>query len=184
MIKFENILKFLTLFLSGDLKLEHQSPDYIMEKFEKYFGTEVDIIKSPCTTKLYKRHNEIWKHDDYRINSIFNFFYSVYSWSKQNDIEIDWGNSSSQAIVYHSHFNSGINNILCEPEMIVRLFEENIGKLSETHNKVVDGLHPIIKKDIYNVYFNSVEEENQKFFIKLERKEKLNKIVKDGKRKI
>ena len=185
MIKFENIIKFLSLFMSGDLNLAKESPDYIMEKFEKYFGTDIEIRKSICTTKLYEKHNKIWNHNDYRINSIFNFFYSVYSWAKQNDIEIDWGHKiPHKALIWHSEWNTGINNILCEPEWIVRLFEENIGDFSQIHDEERDGLHPLLKRDLYDVYFNSVEEENKEYFLKLERKEKLNKIVKDGKRKI
>ena len=180
MIKFENIMKFLTIFLSGDLKLEHQSPDYIMEKFEKYFGKELKIIQSNCVTTLYEKHNKIWNHNDYRINSILNFLYAVHNWTKENNIEIKWGSKMPhKVVVYHSHFNSGINNILCEPEVIVELFKENIGNFSDIHNEENGGLHPTLIKDIYNVYFNSTKEDNENYFLKLERKEKLNKINKN-----
>jgi len=180
MIKFENIIKFLTIFMSGDLKLEHQSPDYIMEKFEKYFGTDIEIKKSNCVTSLYEKHKKIWKHDDYRINSIFNFFSSVLNWKDKN-IKIEWNSKMPQKIVqFHAYYNSGINNILCEPEVIINLFNENIGNFSDIHNEDNGGLHPVLIRDIYNVYFNSTEEDNENFFLKLERKEKLNKIVKEN----
>jgi len=178
MIKFENILKFLTLFLSGDLELELESPDYIMEKFEKCFGTDIEIKKSVCVILMYKRHNKIWKHDDYRINSIFNFFKSVLNWTKENNIEIKW-NKTPHGVLFRSNYNSGINNILCEPKVIVQLFNENIGNFSDIHNEDNDGLHPILKRDLYNVYFDSVKEENENYFLKLERKEKL-KIIKEN----
>jgi len=180
-IKFENIIKFLTIFLSGDLKLEHQSPDYILEKFEKFFGKDIKIKESKCVTSLSEKHNQIWKHDDYRINSIFNFFYGVHTWVKYNDIKIDWGcKMPYKAVVFHSNFNSGINNILCEPETIVELFKENIGDFSDIHNEEIGGaLHPILVRDMYNVYFYSTEEDNENYFLKLERKEKLKKILKN-----
>ncbi len=176
MTKFENILKFLSIFMSGDLKLEYESPDYIMEKFERYFGMDIEILQSNCITSLYEKHNKIWGHNDYRINSIFNFFYSVYRWSMNSDIEVVW----------NGLFNLAINNILCEPEMIIKLFNENIGNFSDIYDvdrscggKNSDGLHRIIHDDIYCVYFESVEEENENLFLKLERKEKLNKILKN-----
>lgn len=178
MIKFENIIKFLSLFMSGDLKLKNESPDYIMEKFEKYFGKDIEIKKSNCVTSLYEKHNKIWNHNDYRINSIFNFFYGVHSWSRDNNIEVNWKRVPQQASLWHSYYNSGINNILCNPEVIVQLFNENIGNFSDIHDEDNDGLHPLIKRDIFNVYFDSTEKDNELYFLKLERKEKLNKINK------
>jgi len=162
MIKFDNILKFATLFLSGDLNLKQQSPDYIMEKFETFFGKNIKIKKHTSSNILYKENNKIWKHNDYRINSIFNFLYDVLNYSKNSQVDVCPTPS--------------MKNIRCEPVHYIELFNKWIGDFSDIHNEDNGGVHPVLIRDMYNVYFNSIEEENEIFFLKLDRKEKLKKF--------
>lgn len=74
---FDNILRFTCLFLSGDLQLLNQSPDYFIEKFEYFIGTNIEIKKHDRNCKMYEKNLEIWKVEDYRINSILLFLLDV-----------------------------------------------------------------------------------------------------------
>lgn len=164
MIKFDNIMKFVSVFLSGDLVLKYQSPDYIMEKFEKFLGKDIQIKKHSRTSTLYIKHNDIWKHDDYRINSIFNFLIDVLKYSKDSEVGVVP--------------TPAMKNIRCGPDVYIELFESWIGDFSKIHNKdSLEGLHSILERNLYSLYLDNVDEQYSEFFLKLERKEKLKNII-------
>lgn len=172
MDKFDNIIKFVSVFLSGDLILVHESPEYIMEKFEQFLGKNITIKKQIRTSHLYKEHNKIWKHDDYRMNSIFNFLDDILKYSKNSEVNIISNGTA--------HFSSAINNIKCEPKDYVDLFNYWIGDFSDIHNDDnLESLHPVLERDLYDLYLESVDLQYPEFFLKLERKEKLLKIQND-----
>lgn len=173
MVKFDNIIKFVSVFLSGDLNLEHESPEYIMEKFEQFLGKKIKIKKQIRTSQLYKDHNKIWNHDDYRVNSIFNFLNDILVYSKNSDVDITYTNGTA-------HFSPAIKNIKCEPKDYVDLFNYWIGDFSDIHNDDnLESIHPVLERDLYGLYLNSVDLQYPEFFLKLERQEKLLKIQND-----
>ncbi len=173
MVKFDNIIKFVSVFLSGDLSLKHESSEYIIEKFEKFLGNKIKIKKQIKTSQLYKEHNKIWKHDDYRINSIFNFLSDVLDYSKNSNVDITYTIGTAK-------YTSAIGNIKCAPEDYIDLFNYWIGDFSDIHdNDNNELMHAVLERDLYSLYLDSVDLQYPEFFLKLERREKLLKIKND-----
>lgn len=148
--RLHNILYFTIIFLSGDLNLLHQSPDYILEKFHFYFGEKI-IIKEHEECGFYKKYKKIWRIDDYRINSIFLFLLNVVNYERKNvreDIdpfgEEDWDDID----------DTDIENIAIYPDDYFYLFDKWIGDIDDTLTIKKYGIHRILKMKMYDVYKN------------------------------
>jgi hypothetical protein len=61
------------------------------------------------------------------------------------------------------------------------LFNYWIDDFSNIYSDESVGLHPILERDLYKLYFDSTEDDYSGFFLKLDRNEKLNELNKNDK---
>lgn len=142
--RLNNILNFTIIFLSGDLNILYQSPDYILEKIYFYFG---DInIKKHKQCRFFQKYKKIWKNDDYRINSVFLFLINVVKYKDIFHMDIDpYGEENW-------YDNDDIKSIAISPGSYFHLFNEWIGDIDKIPNVKKDGIHQVLKMKMYNVY--------------------------------
>jgi len=140
----ENLLEFTIIFLSGDLNIRHESPDYFREKYDMYIGFQ--MMHSKKQTDTYKEWTKIWgKSED--INSIINYLVGVIDIYKEdyrgNDIE------------YNKHWL-----IELHPGELVKSFEEHIGNINKINEGRRTFMHPNLKSNIYDKWI----ERNLRYF--------------------
>jgi len=151
MNKLKNILSFVIIFLSGDLKLLYQSPDYILEKFYHYFGDNI-TIKKHGETDFFKKYKKIWKTDDYRINSILLFIINVHNYNENLHNDIDPFDEEYWYKYDNIDDDDYITNILITPDEYFTLFNRWIDNPFNITDIEKDGLHPILKTKMFNRY--------------------------------
>lgn len=137
-----NLFEFTSIFLSGDLNLRHQSPDYIMEKYE-YVGVviKVNIEKS----ELYKEWVKIWGENE-NINSIFLYFDGIIKFG--HNLKYD-----DNLIFEHWLSYITINDIY-------KYFDKYIGNINNISDVKCKGTHFMIQKNIVEIFINR----NQRYF--------------------
>lgn len=143
--RLNNILNFTIIFLSGDIDLLYQSPDYILEKIHLYFGDI--IIKKHDECRLFNKYKKIWKNDDYRINSVFLFLLNVINYKDDSRLDIDpYGEEDWYDIV------DDIKNIAIHPDEYFNLFNKWIGNVKDIPDIKRKGIHHVLKMKMYDVY--------------------------------
>lgn len=151
--KFYNIITFSSLFLSGDVKLTETSPDYFLEKFEKCFGDKVKIKKIDSISELYTKN--LFKPDDYRINTILKFLSEVFIESNnvkkniKNDNNRYWKALSSIT----GGFRTVLDNIICDPKTYIRLFNKYFDNFNEIEDDKYTHIHIMVKDSLIDRYF-------------------------------
>ena len=161
--KLHNLLSFTIIFLSGDLNLLHQSPDYFLEKFNNYLGDKIDIKKNE-EIEFFKIYKKTWKSADYKINTIFIYLEQVLNFNYLNrDKELDpYGEEDWNELDYYNgyvrdiygdeEYGAGIKNISIKPDDYFQLFDKLIGNVDDISTIKKDGLHYILKRDIFDIY--------------------------------
>jgi len=153
MNKLKNILSFVIIFLSGDLNLLYQSPDYILEKFYNFFGDDITIKKHE-ESKFFKKYNLMWNTDDYRINSILLFVINVYNYNNNLYNDIDPFDEEYWYKYDNIDDDDYITNILITPSEYFELFDKWI----DNHNNIIDierdGLHTLLKTKLLDRYID------------------------------
>jgi hypothetical protein len=139
----QNLLEFSAIFLSGDLKITQESPDYFREKYDKYIG--ILPFKHHEATPTYKEWTKIWGEYD-EINTILIYFMGVVKCFREKHKD-DWTGGK--------HWLTQIT-----PSDLIDTFEKYIGKVDEINTKRYTNVHPLIKQKIYDVYIK----ENKRFF--------------------
>ena len=151
---FDNLLRFTCLFLSGDLILSMQSPDYIFEKFDLYF--EEINVKENNHCQLYKNNVEVWGENSNKLNSILCFLSDIIKKSSSTKLETI----------------KSLRNIKCRPEDYIESFNEYVGNFKDIKSLKVDNLHKIINRDMVNEYYEIYPQ----FFNKIKLNEKIKKL--------
>lgn len=130
--KIDNLIKFSFNFHKdmGDYWYD-QSPDYILEKWDKYIGV------SPTKKK-----------DDSTIDFYFK------KWLKNDQWNIDFDKLES-VIVFLDSINKRSINYWTVSDLI-RIFEECIGDVNDINEESYDSLHSLLKKEIVK-WLNTTE---------------------------
>jgi len=123
----KNLLEFCTIFLSGDLNITQQSPDYYLEKYERYIN--IPIKQNSKSSLTYSKWHYIWGENE-DIKTIFSFFEEL----------IGLRNPKSK-----EHWLVDIT-----PAEMMNTFEKHIGNIEDINDiRLNGGMHFILKRDIY-----------------------------------
>lgn len=85
--KIDNVVNFVSL-LRYSYAFEKESPDYLIEKFDKIIGTDLNVLNSEQIEylkrfKIYNEHVKIWGGDRSKVDSILYFIIKCFD----NNIE-------------------------------------------------------------------------------------------------
>jgi hypothetical protein len=136
-----NLFEFTGIFLSGDLDILKQSPDYILEKYDKIIGVDIKINEDISIQYI------AWKNtwgENKKVNSIFLFFEHIIMCDGWIDNKYDhW-----LTYITIEQFKSG--------------FKKYIGYINNIndHEHMYNCLHFILKDNLTNVFIKR----NQRYF--------------------
>lgn len=133
-IKIKNLVNFWFLIWYSDLK--DMSPDYIMEKWSKYIGIDIEKIN------IFDLSKNTW------VNEVDNLSFFSISGSFENWVSkwsVDNPEKYKNIFIFLSLIHS--NGFLTLSE-IIEAFEENIDKVDEINDVLYGNLHPLISSKI------------------------------------
>jgi hypothetical protein len=112
-----NLYHFYIIFRCTSKNINDFSPDYILEKFESFFGFLPEVTKDYNTSEFYNR----WDNNDIRVKAIVHFLMT----SNLNSINNIINN-------FNIHFNNTFENTNKELHYsvhpVIKSFTENIFK--------------------------------------------------------
>lgn len=130
--KIDNLIKFSFNFHKNmGVYWYDESPDYIVEKWDKYIGVNPTIRKeSPMIESYFQkwRKGDIWSVDFDKLESILSFLIAI-----------------NKRAISCFHVSD-----------LIRIFEEYIGDVDLINNKPYDNLHALIKKEVIK-WLNTTE---------------------------
>ena len=132
-----NLLEFTSIFLSGDLKLKLESPDYYIEKYDKYIG--MSLKKHTETCDKYEKWSKIWgKSED--VKTIFLFFDELIKYGRIRYQKLDKSTKNDHWVTYIS------------PDELLDACNKYFGDPEELNSKRYSFVHPLVKQNIYDVW--------------------------------
>lgn len=139
-LQIENLYIFYFLYNGADRKcnLPHQSPDYLLEKWEKLIGIEGNETKYPelQESKLYQEWEKTWLR------------------GKLNPIP---DNIMMFLIKTHPQENNGK---YCKFLKLCKLFQNYIGKTSEITQDEYNHIHPLLVESVQKVINSTINRED------------------------
>jgi len=136
-----NLFEFTSIFLSGDLDILKQSPDYILEKYDKIIGADIKINQD--VSILYLDWKKTWGENE-KVKSIFLFLEYI--------VICDFANKSQN--------NHWLTHITIE--QFKSVFKKYIGDINyiNDHEHMYNSLHFILKDNLTSVFIKR----NQRYF--------------------
>lgn len=137
--KIDNLIKLSFNFHKNmDGHYYEQSPDYILEKWDKYIGVTPTKKKDvPLIENYHKKwisKDDIWDLDFDKLDSVIGYLDSI-----------------NKRSIHHWSVSD-----------LIRIFEECIGDVNEINDSPYDSLHALIKRQIVNWLNTTVNKRDYK----------------------